>query len=218
MGTGETGPMTKTPDLDSAYALSTPDDNLRLYGDWAETYDADFVDAKGFRFPRLVAETWIAEGAKGPCLDVGCGTGAVADHLPDEVEVHGLDLSPQMLAVAAKKGRYAKLIEANLIRPLAIADATYASLTSSGTFTHGHVGGAALFELARVLRPGGLAVVSIRDQIWDSMGFANAFAQLVRNGTITAPERRLEVIYASPDTAPEGHGGDQAYLTTFRRL
>ena len=210
--------MSDKPDLDSAYALSTPDDNLRLYKDWAETYDADFVEGAGFRFPRLVAEAWVTEGAEGPCLDVGCGTGAVADHLPDGTEVHGLDLSPQMLAVAASKGRYARLIEADLTKPLDLPDASYASLTSSGTFTHGHVGGAALIELARLLRPGALAVVSIRDEIWVSMGFANAFAQLVRNGVITAPDRRLEMIYANADVAPEGHAQDQAFLTTFRRL
>ena len=52
--------MADEPDLDSAYALETPDDNRQLYRAWAESYDADFVaaalDALGFPSVEGVAD------------------------------------------------------------------------------------------------------------------------------------------------------------------
>ena len=208
----------KTPGLDRAYALETPDDTLRLYAAWAETYDTDFVDGTGFRFPGLVAKAFLANGGSGPCLDVGCGTGAVADHLPGNVIVDGLDLSPEMLAVAERKNRYRTLIEANLMKPLPLPHAAYNGLLCSGTFTHGHVGGAALIELTRILRPGALAVISVRTDIWDSMGFAKTLSDLVKKGAITPPNSTKELIYSNAERAPKGHANDTAFLTTYQRL
>ena len=125
------------PDLDTAYALDSPEDNLRLYRNWAETYDADFVAGTGFRFPRLVAEAYLIHGGAWPCLDVGCGTGAVAECLPRGAVIDGLDLSPEMLAVAGEKGLYRQLVEANLKHTLPLPDAAYQGVVSSGTFTMG---------------------------------------------------------------------------------
>ena len=211
-------PDVTDPDLDTAYALETPEDNLRLYRDWAETYDADFVAGSGFRFPRLIAEAYVAHGGGWPCLDVGCGTGAVAECLPRGRSIDGLDLSPDMLAVARKKGLYGQLIQANLKETLPISDAAYQGIVCSGTFTHGHVGAEALGELVRIMAPGGLAVISIRDQVWETMGFADAFARLVAQGRIEAPVRQAENVYDDPGKAPQGHGDDVACLTRFRRL
>jgi len=209
--------MSDAPDLKSAYALETPEDNLRLYRAWAETYDADFVVGTGFRLPRLVTEVYAQMGGNWPCLDVGCGTGAVARALPDDAIVDGLDLSPDMLKVSARLGRYRQLIEANLKDQLPLADGSYQGLLSSGTFTLGHVGAEALCELIRILAPGALAVISVRDAVWDSQNFDLAFDQLVSMQKITPPERRPERIYQSEDTAPNGHGSDIAFITTFRR-
>ena len=155
--------MADDPDLESAYALETPEDNLRLYRSWAESYHQEFVDGTGFRLPGLVGGgTYVEAGGTWPALDLGCGTGAVAACLPPEAQVDGLDLSPDMLRVAGEGGRYRSLIEANLLQPLDIDTGTYRGLLSSGTFTHGHVGAEALDELCRILAPGGLAVFSIR--------------------------------------------------------
>ncbi|NNE80698.1 MAG: class I SAM-dependent methyltransferase [Silicimonas sp.] len=203
--------------LESAYALETPEDNLRLYEAWATTYDADFVEGAGYRLPKLVADAFLALESSGPVLDVGCGTGAVTDHLPKHIVVDGLDLSRDMLDVAGKKGRYRRLIEANLLETLPIETASYGGVICAGTFTHGHVGGTALPELVRILRRGALVVVTIRDQVWDSMGFGYAFENLHKTRMITAPDVKAERIYANPHLAPGKHGNGMAYLTTFRR-
>ena len=210
--------MADEPDLDSAYALETPEDNLRLYRQWAETYDSEFVEATTYRFPEIVVRTYLEAGGGQPCLDVGCGTGALAEHFPDGAVLDGLDLSPEMLAVARRKGHYRNLIEANLKEPLPLPDSTYAGLVSSGTFTHGHVGAEALPELVRILAPSAFAVITVRPQVWADKGFEPTFEALASDGLVSLPDIAEERVYADPDSAPDGHGDDTGLIVTFRRL
>ena len=66
-------------DVDDAYALKTPADSIRLYGEWADSYDTDFVESVGYVVYLRVAELLLEKRhlINGPVLDVGCGTGVV---------------------------------------------------------------------------------------------------------------------------------------------
>ena len=66
------------PGLDDSYSSGSADDNRRVYRDWAATCDEEFAGRSGYRFGRLIAEAFVAEGGRGPILDAGCGTGPVA--------------------------------------------------------------------------------------------------------------------------------------------
>lgn len=210
--------MTDDPDLEGAYALSTPADNLAFYKTWAEDYDATFVQQTSYQFPRVVSESYLSQGGGWPCLDVGCGTGAIAEHMPDGAVIDGLDLSPDMLAVAAGKRIYRNLVEANLKATLPQADATYTGIVSAGTFTHGHVGPEAFGELVRIMAPGGLAVITVKPEIWEALGFAPAFGKLVEMRSISPPEIEEMPVYGNPAKAPEGHADDKGFIVSFRRL
>lgn len=210
--------MPKEPDLDSAYALKSPEDNRRLYRAWAETYDAEFVEATGFRFPYLISRTYVALGGGWPCLDIGCGTGAVAKALPKDAIIDGIDLSPEMLNVARRTGCYREVFEADLMQPLSFEAGIYAGLVSSGTFTHGHVDASPLPALVDALISGGVAVLSIKPEIWESHGFSETFESLVGDGLISKPELNEELVYASPDVAPTGHAADTGFIVSFKRL
>lgn len=210
--------MPDQPDLERAYAVETPEDNIRLYRDWAESYDADFVEATTYRFPEVVTRTYLELGGAWPCLDVGCGTGVLGEHFPSHAVLDGIDISPEMLAVARRKAHYRDLIAADLKKPLPLPDAAYAGMVSAGTFTHGHVGPEALPELVRVLAPAAVAVITVRPQVWTEAGFESAFGALVRQGQIRPPHRAEERVYADPNRAPEGHADDTGYIVTFRRL
>jgi SAM-dependent methyltransferase len=113
-------------DLEAAYALETPEDNRALYATWAQTYDAGFALDMDYQLPRLVALVLaeVAQGA-GPVLDVGAGTGLVAQNMVMRGEVDGLDISTDMLAVAATKGLYARTIVGDLTGALDLPDGHY---------------------------------------------------------------------------------------------
>lgn len=99
--------MAEKPDkLDDAYALKTPEDSRRLYADWAASYDAEFAEATGYRLPEAVAAAFAALGGGGPVLDVGAGTGLVAERLSLRGlgPIDGTDISHEMLNVASAKG------------------------------------------------------------------------------------------------------------------
>ena len=111
-----------TPGLEAAYALTTPEDSRRYYGDGAERYDQEFAQTMGYVFPRLLVERFRAEGgaAMTPILDVGAGTGLVAEGPRGEgLVIDAVDISRQMLAVAGAKGLYRHRIVADLTKPLA---------------------------------------------------------------------------------------------------
>lgn len=205
--------MEKT-DLERAYSLKTKDEARALYADWAETYDAEFGQAMGYAAPRRVAEIFLAEGGEAPVLDIGAGTGLVAENLHG-LEVDGLDLSPEMLAVAARKGLYRRVIEADLTKVLPMPDEAYGGALSAGTFTHGHVGPGCLPELLRVVRPGGLFVCSVVPAVFDGMRFGSTLAQLQAAGRISALRFQEFQLY---DGATHDHADDTGLAVIFHRV
>ena len=124
-------------DLDGAYALKTPDDNRAYYRDWAMSYDTAFAKDHGYVFPAHIARCYAAEAGASdrPVLDVGAGTGLVAEAMRAagaEAPIDALDLSPEMLETARAKGVYRALIVGDLTATLPIADDSYGALVASG--------------------------------------------------------------------------------------
>ena len=208
----------KEPDLDAAYGLDGPDANKALYRAWAASYDADFVAASGYRLARRVAEKFVEAGGQGPVLDVGCGTGQMAEFLPASMVVDGLDLSPDMLKVAGEKGRYRTLFERDVTLDLGLPRASYAGWVSAGTFTHGHVGPAALPRLVGLLQRGGIGVFSGNSEFFAAAGFEAVLRDMVAQRVIDDLIIDEEMIYENQASAPKGHGQDRGKLITFRAI
>lgn len=204
-----------TPDLEAAYALKTPDDSKALYRDWAATYDETFAAAMGYAAPGRIAALFDRRWAGGGrVLDVGCGTGLVAEELAAR-PVDGLDISAEMLAVAAQKGVYERLIEGDLTARLAIADDSYAGLISAGTFTHGHVGPGALDELVRIAAPEALFVFGVNAEVFRELDFGAKLDALESAGRICGAELVEGRIYE--DAASHGVADDRFLATVFRK-
>lgn len=202
-------------DLDNAYEIHGPEEARALYGEWAATYDDSFGAGWGYIAPREIAMIYRAEGGDDtPVLDIGAGTGLVAEHLGG-LETDALDITPEMLEVARGKGVYRRLVTADLTRSLDLPDGAYGGVISCGTFTHGHVGPDCLPELLRVTRQGALFVCGTIAPVLDGLGFGSALAGLVAAGRI-APVRFHDIaIYEGAD---HPHLRDRGLVMAFRKL
>lgn len=206
------------PDLSSAYAIRSPEDCLVLYRDFARTYDAGFAGAMQYRLPAHVAGAFVAAGGRGPVLDVGAGTGLLAEALGAQGfkgDIDGIDLSPEMLEKAAAKDLYRRLVQADVTRPLPLSE-RYGGVVSSGTFTHGHVGPEALVGLLAIAEPGAVFALSINTRVYTAQGFDTA---LVALGAAITGLSLLDVpIYgtAAAGIDPE-HAADRACIALFRK-
>lgn len=179
-----------------ARRLASPEEAVSLYRDWAASYDADVFEHLRFTGTTRIAELLSAHaGERGrPVIDVGCGTGRLGADLSSHGfrRIDGLDLSPDMLAVAGRRGIYREVIAADLLAPLPVAPGQYAAVASAGTFTTGHVDASALPGLLRILAPGGLLAVVVAQAFWSVGGFGRIFGRLEDAGRIGLLHRGLE--------------------------
>ncbi|GIF73643.1 hypothetical protein Asi02nite_31610 [Asanoa siamensis] len=127
----------------------------------AATWDAKFGDDLP-AYAAAVAEADLPVG--GTAVDVGCGTGRALPALRAAVgptgRVLGVDITPEMLAVAAERAAppHALLLLADA-RHLPLPNATTDAVFAAGLVAHLPDPVAGLRELARVTRPGGRLVI-----------------------------------------------------------
>ncbi len=153
----------------------------RAYAAWSSQYDAETA-AAGYALPFLIGG-WLARyvpSGAGPLLDAGCGTGLSAPYLAalGYPQIDGLDMSAEMLALARGRGVYRELKQAVLGQALPWPDDHFAAIFSTGVFTEGHAPASAMHELVRIARPGGHAVLTVRDMVLDAKGFRAVFDEL----------------------------------------
>ena len=206
--------MQKTPSLQNAYDLKSPDDNVELYSAWAETYDNDFIEDMQYKLHFSVAEEFVLNGGKGLILDVGAGTGALAQALlqKGKFSIEATDISEEMLKVAKSKKIYERSFLSDLTDEIPMENDIYDGVVSSGTFTHGHVGPSAMIELVRVTKPGGLVTISVNEKHWIALNFENEVEKLnkyVRNYTL----KKIS-IYGEQST--HDHKDDKAIIVTIK--
>jgi SAM-dependent methyltransferase len=208
-------------DLKGALALAGPEACLAHYRDWAASYDHGFATDMHYLLPAHVAAALMGAGAQGPVLDVGAGTGLLAEALRGlgfDGPIDAVDLSPEMLAVAAEKRLYAGLHQADITRPLSLPQ-RYSGVVSSGTFTAGHVGPEALPHLLDVTLPGAQFALSINLRVWTARGFDTALQDLAAQGRITdRHEIEVQVYGAAAARIDAEHAGDRALIALFRTV
>lgn len=155
-----------------AYSASGREDLLRLYDQWADTYDEDHA-AIGF-FGHHSAAQALAKYTPFrdvvSVLDAGCGTGAAGQALQalGYRNVTGVDLSPEMLARAAEKGAYRLLAQADLGEPLdAFPSNHFDAAILVGVFSFGQAPAHTLEEIVRVVKPGGVVAFTMRVDFYE---------------------------------------------------
>lgn len=176
--------------LGDVYGAESTREVAGLYDRWAASYDADMA-AAGYRHPSICLALLARHLPKGaaPLLDAGCGTGLIGEWLGimGYPRVEGLDISEGMLARAEAKGVYTALHRQALSEPLPFADGAFSGIVSAGVFTTGHVGSEAIPELLRVLRRGGVMVLTVKNALWEG-GFSAFVEDLERGGRVVRLE------------------------------
>ncbi len=208
-------------DLTEALALTGPDATLKLYRDWAASFDGGFAAEMAYLLPAHVAGAFVAAGGTGPVLDVGAGTGLLAQALRDmafQDAVDGLDFSAEMLEQAAAKGIYRALVRADVTQALPL-QRVYHGVTSSGTFTAGHVGPDAFGPMLAVALPGAQFALSVNQRVWRDMGFDGALTGLQAAGWIRDLQLIEVAVYGAAARALDPvHAGDKAWIVLFRAV
>ncbi len=126
-------------------------------------YEGETLSARAFRRRRSLALEVIGREPAGKVLDVGCGPGVLVEQLLAlGHEVWGVDLAPAMIEECRR--RFATRSRAHFsvgeIERMEFADGFFDAITCLGVVEYLDDDRAALREMNRVLRPGGLAVIT----------------------------------------------------------
>jgi predicted TPR repeat methyltransferase len=120
-----------------------------LFDNYAATFDTHLVQTLGYDAPAVLVPPLVQGGQRfAHALDLGCGTGLVGRLLrPHAQRLTGVDLSANMLEVAARLGAYDQLQQADVLEFLAAAQDSYDCVVAADVFVY--VG--ALDEVFRLL-------------------------------------------------------------------
>ncbi|HEX6306289.1 MAG TPA: methyltransferase domain-containing protein [Anaerolineales bacterium] len=166
---------------EKTYHHSAPETSGRTIP-WARFYDL-VTGLLTFGKMRALRKTMIQQAQIRPgesVLDVGCGTGDLALAAKALVgptgAVHGIDASPQMIALAQRKAAKARtglVFQVGLIEDIAFPDAHFDLVMSTLMMHHlpGDLKRAGLAEIYRVTRPGGrILIVDMQSSSSGSLG------------------------------------------------
>lgn len=205
--------------LKGALGLTGPEACLAYYRDWAASYDHGFANEMEYLLPAHVAAAFMGAGGQGPVLDVGAGTGLLAEALRQmgfTDPIDAVDFSVEMLERAAEKRIYSGLFQADITMPLTLPR-RYGGIVSSGTFTAGHVGPEALPQLLAVAAPQAQFALSINRRVWTAAGFDLALDQLATEERISGLQLiEVEVYGAAAAGIDAEHAADRAMIALFR--
>lgn len=142
-----------------------------LFDDYASAFDRHLVKKLAYRGPDQIAEALERAALKrfrqfdfDVCLDLGCGTGLMGQALAGLYErMEGVDLSPRMLAQAARTKLYDRLHEGELVDFLRKRAEGEADLVlAADVLVYVAALDRVLSEAHRVLKPGGLFAFTVQ--------------------------------------------------------
>jgi len=158
-------------EIEAAAGLPLPPQEMRLLSAGSAKPDR-FVDSgrTGLEWLRTtLARHDVALDDGTDLLEFGCGAGRYLRHLPDHVgSVVGVDYNPYLLAWTTANLRFASFEACGPRPPLPERDARFDVVYAIDVFSHLEESAQVPWfeELARVLRPGGLMVLTLHGAGW----------------------------------------------------
>ncbi len=170
--------------LDKIYSADSAD--LRpFYAQWAQSYDQE-VGENGYVTPLRIAEA-LARHVKDlsiPILDYGCGTGVSGQAFQKVgfLTIDGVDISAEMLEVAAQKKIYRRL---EVFAPESgpnVKLGAYQIIAAVGVIGAGAAPLAVLTKIMALLAPKGLFVFSFNDHTLEDPAYDGLVEDYVNQG------------------------------------
>lgn len=186
---------------------STPSTEYEIHGGFAqdsiaEKYDElcrnydDVYGSVGWPDPSHCAAKMIELGftPESKVLDMGCGTGLVADELKKQskaenaLEIHGIDASDGMIEKATAKACYKSLTKLMLCNPEEYKSNhpellnAFDYVSASGLLAEGHATNEVFDEMIASLKVGGYAIFTSRVEYMESLNYQKGIDERAASG------------------------------------
>ena len=175
-------------DLGVAVGFPTDPTQLTRVQTWSDARTATLVGFNHYRAVQvMLARHGVLRDSCPVLLDWGCGHGRVARHFVREwpgATIIGMDVDAENVAWAAQNLSPGRFIKSPLMPPCPLDDASVDAAFSISVMTHlpPPVQGAWLADLARVVRPDGIVLMSFGgpsaaawSSVWNNPGYFEAF-------------------------------------------
>ena len=194
-------------------------DNQELaerYNQWSKDYENDLSQDFEYLAPQKSAEVFAKHVPKDArILDAGAGTGLVGAILAEMGygRMVAMDLSQGMLDEARKKQVYEDFHQMVMGETLDYDTDSFDAVITVGVLTVGHAPASSLDELARVTKPNGHIIFSLRPDVYEGKGFREKQDKLEAQGKWQLVER-TEEFQPMPQGEPEVRHRVWAYRVT----
>lgn len=149
-----------------------------LFDDYADRFETALVEDLGYRAPWLIADLIekVRPGARfASGLDLGCGTGLMAEALAGRVaHFTGCDLSPEMIARAEAERRYHALAVADAVAYLRHCHDSFDLVTAADVLVYVGALGDLFGEVSAHLASGGLFTFSVEESTGDDLALRDS--------------------------------------------
>ena len=151
--------------LEKIYKSNSKTSSKELYDRWAPYYDKELTENQyvtPFRCAKILSD--LINNKKIRILDVGCGTGLLGFSLRKFgfTTLDGLDLSEEMLKIAAEKKIYQNLFNIDLNK-LSSFQKKYDAIIAAGVISPTHANPDTILNSCSILFKKGLMIFSIND-------------------------------------------------------
>ena len=187
-----------------------PKKNRKLFDDFAERYDRNDEITGGWITQWV--EGVLADKGGGSAVDLGCGSGRVANIVARHYEkVRAVDLSPEMIALAQRKRPHPRIDFE--VADLMAVDGQYDLVISMMTLHHVPDIEKALAHIASLVKPGGTAILvdnavpnattRLRQRVWAARVLAQEIVQAFRKFRFANDNRWLDHVMSDRYLTPQ---------------
>jgi predicted TPR repeat methyltransferase len=145
-----------------------------LFDQYANTFDSHLTKVLRYQAPEIFYRLLqkhidIEQGDHYEALDIGCGTGLMAEKIHRHCRtIIGVDLSAKMIEQANKKGVYTRCVQADIVAFAKETTQDFDLITAADVFPYYGDLALVLDALYAILRPGGTLIYSVETHTEDA--------------------------------------------------